>query len=128
MNLSSIPILSIVTYIPLVGALLIVFLVPKEKTGTIKALATAFAAVDFVVSMPLWWAFERGARRLPVRREGVLDPVARRLVPLRHRRDLAHPDPADDARGLDRDLQLVLGDSRTGRRSTTSCSCSSRRS
>ena len=60
MNLSSIPILSIVTYIPLVGALLIVFLVPKEKTGTIKALATAFAAIDFVVSMPLWWAFERG--------------------------------------------------------------------
>jgi NADH-quinone oxidoreductase subunit M len=60
MNLSSIPILSIVTYIPLVGALLIVFLVPKEKTGTIKALATAFAAVDFVVSLPLWWVFERG--------------------------------------------------------------------
>src|SRR6185369_856961 len=60
MNLSSIPILSIVTYIPLVGALLIVFLVPKEKTGTIKVLATAFAAIDFVVSLPLWWAFERG--------------------------------------------------------------------
>jgi NADH-quinone oxidoreductase subunit M len=60
MNLASIPILSIVTYIPLAGALLIVFLVPKEKTGTIKALATAFAAIDFVVSLPLWWAFERG--------------------------------------------------------------------
>jgi hypothetical protein len=30
MNLSSIPILSIVTYIPLAGALLIVFFFPKE--------------------------------------------------------------------------------------------------
>ena len=34
-----IPILSIVTYIPLVGAFAIVFLLPKEKTGSIKTLA-----------------------------------------------------------------------------------------
>ena len=60
MNLSSLPILSIITYIPLAGALLIVFLVPKEKTGTIKAIATAVAALDFVVSLPLWWMFDRG--------------------------------------------------------------------
>ncbi|HKF43550.1 MAG TPA: NADH-quinone oxidoreductase subunit M [Thermoanaerobaculia bacterium] len=59
MNLSQMPILSIVTYIPLVGALLIVFLVPKEKTGTIKMLATVFAGVDLLVSLPLWFAFDR---------------------------------------------------------------------
>jgi len=58
-QLSHMPILSIVTYIPLVGALLIVFLIPKEKTGAIKAFATLVAAVDLIVSLPLWWAFDR---------------------------------------------------------------------
>src|SRR5215471_15878489 len=40
MDLNSIPILSIVAYIPLAGALAIVFLFPKEKTGPIKYFAT----------------------------------------------------------------------------------------
>ena len=60
MDLSQIPILSIVTYIPLVGALAIIFLLPREKTGAIKTAATLVAVVDFVVSLPLWWAFDRG--------------------------------------------------------------------
>src|SRR5262245_29998112 len=59
--LSQFPILSIVTYIPLIGALAIVFLVPREKTGTIKTLATLIALLDFVVSLPLWFAFDRTA-------------------------------------------------------------------
>jgi NADH-quinone oxidoreductase subunit M len=59
MNLSSIPILSIVTYIPLAGALLIVFFFPKEKTGSIKAFATLAAGIDLLVSLPLWFAFDR---------------------------------------------------------------------
>jgi NADH-quinone oxidoreductase subunit M len=59
--LESIPILSILVYIPLAGALLIVFLVPKAKTGAIKAWATVVAGLDFVVSLPLWFAFPRGA-------------------------------------------------------------------
>ena len=59
MNLSQIPILSIITYIPLVGALALVFLFPKERTGAIKAFATLVAAVDLAVSLPLWWAFDR---------------------------------------------------------------------
>src|SRR5215469_8314265 len=60
MQLNHIPILSIVAYIPLVGALLIVFLFPKEKTTQIKYFATFVAALDFVASLPLWFAFERG--------------------------------------------------------------------
>src|SRR5262245_9692902 len=60
MDFSHIPILSIVTYIPLAGALAVIFLIPKEKTATIRAFATFVAAVDFVVSLPLWWAFDRG--------------------------------------------------------------------
>jgi len=59
MQLSHIPILSIVAYIPLAGALLLIFFVPKEKTGAIKYLATAVAGLDFLVSLPLWFAFDR---------------------------------------------------------------------
>ena len=55
-----IPILSIVTYIPLAGALAIVFFLPKERTGAIKTVATIVALVDLVVSLPLWFLFERG--------------------------------------------------------------------
>jgi len=43
-----IPILSIVTYIPLVGALAIVFLLPKEKTGAIRTLSTLTVIVGFI--------------------------------------------------------------------------------
>ena len=60
MDLSHVPILSIVTYVPLLGALAIVFLIPKEKTAAIKTAATAFVALDFAVSLPLWFAFDRG--------------------------------------------------------------------
>ncbi len=59
--LHQIPILSIVTYIPLLGALAIIFLIPKEKTGAIKAFATFTAVLDFLVSLPLWWALDRNA-------------------------------------------------------------------
>src|SRR6476659_3027668 len=55
-----IPILSVITYIPLLGALAIVFFLPKEKTGAIKSIASLVAVVDFVVSLPLWFLFERG--------------------------------------------------------------------
>jgi NADH-quinone oxidoreductase subunit M len=60
MELTSIPILSIVAYIPLAGALLLIFFVPKERTGAIKSLATTVAGLDFLVSLPLWFAFDRG--------------------------------------------------------------------
>ena len=58
--LTDIHILSLVAYVPLAGALWIVFLVPREKTGAIKAIATGVAVLDFLVSLPLWFAFDRG--------------------------------------------------------------------
>jgi NADH-quinone oxidoreductase subunit M len=57
--LTDIHILSIVAYIPLAGALAIVFLFPKDKTGPIKVFAAAVAALDFAMSLPLWFAFDR---------------------------------------------------------------------
>ncbi len=52
------PILSLVTYIPLVGAFLILF-INKEKTTVIKYFAFVVAMIDFLVSLPLWFAFDR---------------------------------------------------------------------
>ncbi|MFZ2490177.1 MAG: NADH-quinone oxidoreductase subunit M [Thermoanaerobaculia bacterium] len=51
-------ILSIVTYIPLIGALLILFFVNKESSRTIKIVATSTAVIDFLVSLYLWPAFD----------------------------------------------------------------------
>src|SRR6202162_4348497 len=58
--LSQIPILSIITYLPLAGALALVFLFSKERPGPIKAFATFVAGLDFVISVPLWFVFQRG--------------------------------------------------------------------
>src|SRR5439155_10768770 len=57
---SQLPILSIITYLPLLGALLLV-LVPKENKNLIMKGATAIAAVDFLLSLPLWWLYQRGS-------------------------------------------------------------------
>lgn len=66
-------ILSVLTYIPLVAALFVIFFVPKEKTKFIKYFTTAVFLLDFVLSLPLWfnwydaqskakgmWVFEEG--------------------------------------------------------------------
>ena len=53
-----VPILSIITYVPLVGAVLIAFFVNKANTRAIKAMATAVAAIDFILSIPLWLYFD----------------------------------------------------------------------
>src|SRR5438105_4972310 len=54
----SFPILSLITYIPLIGALLIVFFIRRENAGAIKATATIIAAIDFILSIPLWLYFD----------------------------------------------------------------------
>ena len=56
--LEGVPILSIITYVPLIGALFIVFFVRGENTHAIRTIATGVAAVDFILSIPLWFAFD----------------------------------------------------------------------
>jgi NADH-quinone oxidoreductase subunit M len=51
--------LTLLILLPTAGALAILLL-PREKTGAIKALATAVAGATFVLSLPLWFA--RGFR------------------------------------------------------------------
>jgi NADH-quinone oxidoreductase subunit M len=49
--------LNLICYLPLAGALLIVFFIKKESTGAVKIAATTIAAVDFVLSLPLWFLY-----------------------------------------------------------------------
>src|SRR5687767_15019455 len=55
---ANVPILSIITYIPLIGALIIMFFLRKENARGIKVFATAVALIDFLVSIPLWLYFD----------------------------------------------------------------------
>ncbi len=49
--------LNVIAYLPLAGALLLL-LFPKERKDLIARFATAVAGVGFLVSLPLWWAWE----------------------------------------------------------------------
>ncbi|MFP5247138.1 MAG: NADH-quinone oxidoreductase subunit M, partial [Thermoanaerobaculia bacterium] len=54
-------ILNIITYIPLIGALVILFFVNKNNARAIRIVATLTAVADFVVSLWLWPNFDRAA-------------------------------------------------------------------
>ncbi len=49
--------LNLVVYLPLAGALAIMFFFNKENTRGIKYFATAVAGVDFLLSLPLWFLY-----------------------------------------------------------------------
>ena len=55
--------LSFITYTPLAGAL--VLLLPwfsgKERENAVRWVANGFGLVGFLVSLPLWFSFDRGA-------------------------------------------------------------------
>src|SRR6186997_3288553 len=52
--------LSIITFTPLVGALVLLF-VPKGNDNVIRWLANAFGLIGFIVSLPLWFSFDVSA-------------------------------------------------------------------
>jgi len=54
-------ILNVVTYTPLLGAAIILFFIRSENGKMIRYAATLFAAIDFVVSLFLWWGFDPNA-------------------------------------------------------------------
>ena len=49
--------LNIICYVPLVGALVIVFMLRRGQSKAIKTVATVTAGVDFVLSLPLWFLY-----------------------------------------------------------------------
>ncbi|MBN8912460.1 MAG: NADH-quinone oxidoreductase subunit M [Rhizobiales bacterium] len=57
MNLSGAPILSLVTFLPLAGALFIAFL-PREAVQNIRYTALWTTLITFVISLPIWINFD----------------------------------------------------------------------
>ncbi|MFL6196511.1 MAG: NuoM family protein, partial [Thermoanaerobaculia bacterium] len=55
----NVPILSIICYLPLAGSLVIMFAMRNDQGGAIRKFATGVAFVDFLISVPLWFAFDR---------------------------------------------------------------------
>src|ERR1051325_2745011 len=51
--------LSLLLFEPLAG-LLILLLIPKESKGAIRLWANLVLFVNFVMSVPLWWMYDRG--------------------------------------------------------------------
>jgi NADH-quinone oxidoreductase subunit M len=56
-NVANFPLLSLILFTPLAGAILILF-VKKTNADTIRWLANLFAAAGFVVSLPLWFWYD----------------------------------------------------------------------
>jgi len=50
--------LNIICYVPLLGALAIIFFLRRDQTKAIKAVATVVAGLDFALSVPLWFLYQ----------------------------------------------------------------------
>ena len=60
----NVPILSIITYLPLAGAIILMFAFNKANATAIKRFAVGVAFVDFLLSIPLWIYFNPHASGL----------------------------------------------------------------
>src|SRR3990170_8520434 len=57
MHILGIPILSLLIFFPLLGAIVLLF-IDKEKAGTLRTVAFLFSLVEFVFSLPLFFGFD----------------------------------------------------------------------
>jgi NADH-quinone oxidoreductase subunit M len=55
----NLPILSILCYLPLAGALVVMFAFRNDQGRAIRRFATGVAFLDFLLSLPLWFLFDR---------------------------------------------------------------------
>jgi len=60
-NVLGMPVLSLVTFLPLVGAL-VLLLIPAAKTGVIRGFTFLVTVLTFLASLPLFTAFKFGQR------------------------------------------------------------------
>ncbi len=56
--MSNVPLLTLITFLPAAGAVIIMLFMKKEQTRAIKGFATAVAVADFLISLPLWTRFD----------------------------------------------------------------------
>jgi len=57
MTIFGIPILSLLIFFPIAGAIVLLF-INKEKPGTIRAITLIFSLIEFLISLPLFFAFD----------------------------------------------------------------------
>jgi len=57
MDIFGIPILSFLTFFPLVGAVVLLF-INKENAGALRVVTLLFSIVEFVISLPLFFVFD----------------------------------------------------------------------
>ena len=108
-NAANFPILSLILFTPLAGAVLLLF-VSKRQENLIRWIANIVAFLGFVVSVPLWfWYDPAGAQYQFIERVPV-DPVHRGGVLPGRRRLQRAADPADHADGHDRGPVVLDGD------------------
>ena len=101
--------LSLLIFLPTAGALAILFL-PREKTGPIKARSRRSSRAPRSSSRCRSGSHGvPGVGRLLLPRDARLDPLARREVLPRRRRDRGAPDPPDDAPLRHLGLRVVHG-------------------
>jgi NADH-quinone oxidoreductase subunit M len=62
-GLGGFPILSLTLFLPLIGALIIIFAFRREQTQAIKNFAFAVTLLDFLVSLPILFAFNTGTHQ-----------------------------------------------------------------
>ena len=55
--MNNLPLLSLIIFLPLLGAIIIMLFIKKEQVKTIKMFATGVAFLDFLISLPLWTNF-----------------------------------------------------------------------
>src|SRR5262245_47388244 len=58
------PILSLLTYTPIIGAILLMLFVPPQDTRTIKIIAITFTALAFVFSLIVLGNFQAGTHKM----------------------------------------------------------------
>jgi NADH-quinone oxidoreductase subunit M len=57
MHILGIPILSLLIFFPIAGAIVLLF-INKEKAETLRVVTLILAIVEFIVSLPLFFAFD----------------------------------------------------------------------
>ncbi len=63
-NVLGFPILSLIVFLPTLGAILIALFVKKDQSKIIKYSAFGVAVVDFIVSLPLWFYYDPGTWKM----------------------------------------------------------------
>ena len=66
---------SIVCYIPLLGAMLAIVFMRRANDTAVRNFATAVAAIDLLVSVPLWFAFDRGGELFQFREPRLIPSI-----------------------------------------------------